>query len=267
MNHEIIQGIIKKKMNELSRLGKKIGKDFDKDTIHDFRVAAKTLRSFLRLLRLHIHEPKLAMSKKFKRLYHITGAIRDAQLELEKIAEKQTYLPKYTGKLHKMINQQQREWQKHYAEDILEKLRTKLLAFKYDKIHIPVLEDFIKSRMQYIADLSKTNEPTESHIHSGRKRAKDILYVSKLTKKKWKEAQQQFQQTPLEQLNSIADEIGNYHDESVSFQRLSAFSPKLIGDDEWNKIKTICRENAAILTEERIRITGLLKKFIREKKK
>ena len=68
MTHETIQGIIEKKVNELSRLGKKIGEDFDQDTIHNFRVATKTIRSFLRLLRLHTHEPRLKISEKFKRL-------------------------------------------------------------------------------------------------------------------------------------------------------------------------------------------------------
>lgn len=267
MNHEAIQKIIKKRLSDLSRYGKKIGRDFDKDIIHNFRVAVKTLRSFLRLLRMHTHEPGLKMSKKLKRLYHITGAIRDAQLELEKITERQMDLPEYIARLHKMISVQKQEWQKHYSEKIFTKLKSKLLAFRYDTMQVAILEDFFKSRMAYIEELSKIKEPTENQVHSGRKQAKDILYNAKLAQKKWSAAQKQIQQLPLKQLSSISDTIGNYHDESVALRRLSSFSPKVIGEEEKNRIKTICRENVSILAEEKIRIIRKVKKIIPRKKK
>ena len=129
MKQEKVRAIIKEKVEELSALCRKIDEDFDMDTIHAFRVAVKTLRSFLRLLRVQAEKPALKMPKSFKRLYHIAGAIRDARLEKEQMAENQQKLPGYMDKLEHVIEIQKREWGVHYSKKTLRKLENRLMSY------------------------------------------------------------------------------------------------------------------------------------------
>src|SRR4051812_1680068 len=103
MKSQQITRTIKRMVAKLSMLAKKTGKTFDKDVIHDFRITAKMLRSFLRLLSMHTGNKKMKFSGRFKRLYHIAGAIREAQLESMRMAQEQLHLQSYLDKLNKII--------------------------------------------------------------------------------------------------------------------------------------------------------------------
>src|ERR1700744_2501723 len=122
-----VNATIRKQVKQIKRYCRDIAEDFDKDAVHDMRVAVKTLRSFLRLLHMNIHKPQLKISKKLKRLYHIAGAIRDAQLELETIKKEQPELLHYISHLHDLIDRQKKEWKKHYSKKTINTFGHKLL--------------------------------------------------------------------------------------------------------------------------------------------
>ena len=266
MTAQQIKGIIKAKVHELSELGKEIDPGFDKKVIHDFRIAAKTLRALLRLLRRHTNEPGFELPRKFKRLYHISGTIREATLELEDLAEKKLQLPLYNRKLRNMIALQKKEWQKHHSYDIFRKLETKLCSLKIKELDAAVLQDFCGSRLISVALLVK-NKPSENQLHSVRKKLKDIIYVSKLVKKNWKAEKAQTRKIPVGKLNKLTAAIGNYHDGRVSLEHLSAFTAPAISEAEELAIRSICDESASLLLEEKERIVGLIKDFVGEKQK
>ncbi len=262
MKEEQIRRIIKKKVDELHRLGKKIDPEFDEDTIHDFRITAKTLRAFLRLLRMHFHEPVLKLSGKFKRLYHIAGTIRETHLELKELSEKKLDLPHYSKKLETMCQLQKGEWNKYYSENIFKKLETKLCSLKFTVLHKSVLPEFFETRMVSMRGMIKSI-PTEDQVHNVRKQAKDMIYVSGLVKKNWKSASTRIKQLPVRMLTLLGEVIGDYHDGRVSLEHLSAFSCRTMSKEEEITIRNICEEEASILSEEKERITGMIKKFIK----
>jgi len=65
----------------------KLRKDFNNQSIAEFRLEIKKLRAFLRLCSIELHEKaELRMSKKLKRFYGYIGIIQNLQLQQEKIA-------------------------------------------------------------------------------------------------------------------------------------------------------------------------------------
>ena len=68
MSHKKTKTVIENSITELAELSEKIGCGFDKEYIHDFVVAVKTLRSILRLLNIQSHKRTLEIPGSFKRL-------------------------------------------------------------------------------------------------------------------------------------------------------------------------------------------------------
>src|SRR5712671_976701 len=80
--------IIHDYFKQLNRHAGKVKKDFTEKAIHDFRIDVKKLRAFLRMLRLRAKKPEqLKYSHPFKKMYSLTGKIRDRQLCLDRIKE------------------------------------------------------------------------------------------------------------------------------------------------------------------------------------
>ncbi len=263
MDQEKIRAVIKAKVAELSVLSEKIGDGFDKEPIHKFRVAVKSLRSFLRLLRTQPNTPSLKMPKSFKRLYQIAGAIRDAQLEMEQLAGKQPELPHYMDKLHKMIERQKSEWGKCYSKKVLNKLEDRLIAYKYTEIDDNVLTAFFNLKMTSVDELNKTGAPTDNQVHQARKEVKDILYVSKLTKKKWKTVYKQQPCISVKNLKQFADVLGDYNDKRINLEHLSSFSSRTMESEEKDTIRNICIENTKELKIKKKSIMEMVKGLYR----
>jgi len=267
MKHEKIKEIIKDKLGNITDLSGQIGVDFDKDIIHDFRLHTKTLRSFLRLLRFHTKRTELKMSRRFKRLYHISGAIRDTQIELEKVADSKVILSEYINKLQHILSTQKKEWRKHYDKHIFKKLESKLVNVKYETLHPLILENFFTGKFAIADKISSTKSPTDEQIHQIRKEVKDILYLSGIAEKKWKGAKKQLKVLPVKELKQIADIVGSYNDKRILMGHLSSFSSPGMDIKEINFIKKITSKEKAKLEKEKKSIIVLVKELIAAMKK
>jgi len=88
MNQEQIKHITNNHYRKLRKHSKHIIPGFDVETIHQFRVAYKKLRAFLRMIsQEHDTAGKIKISKKLKKDYNISGSIRDLQLQQQQILE------------------------------------------------------------------------------------------------------------------------------------------------------------------------------------
>lgn len=266
MNDGNIKKIISDKVSHIGTLAEKVGKHFDKDTIHDFRVEVKRLRSFLRLLRSHSEEPKLKMTKKFKNLYHIAGDIRDTQLELDTLNNEKISLPQYKISLHGKIGKLKSEWNKRYSDDIVRKMHDKLMANNIRAIHPALLERFFSDKLAAIKKLPLSKSPSDDQVHEARKQIKDILYTSKLAKKEWKAAYKKTKNIPVNRLGFIADAIGNFNDERLMLEHLNSFASTKIGKAEEKSLNNLCDEEAGRLMEEKQDILSIIKEFSRDGK-
>src|SRR6478735_6366663 len=60
--------------------------NFDADKIHQFRVSYKKWRAFFRLIVMYEEGAKeIKISKKLKKAYHLSGTIRDLQLQVQRM--------------------------------------------------------------------------------------------------------------------------------------------------------------------------------------
>ena len=88
MNQEQIKHITNTHYRKLKKYFKHIIPDFDAEKIHEFRVEYKKLRAFLRMLSQEDEKSgEIKISKKLKKAYHISGSIRDLQLQQLRILE------------------------------------------------------------------------------------------------------------------------------------------------------------------------------------
>jgi len=170
---------------QITELSAQIGQGFDKDTIHDFRTSVKTLRAFLRLL--NTQTPGLKLPASFKKLYFISGNIRDTQLQLKRFSTTNEDLIQYSEQLNSNLEQYKKDWNKCYSKKTLRKLNKRLSNFKYKTLSEDFMLDFFKGRLSAIYDLAQETMPTDEQIHYTRKRIKDILYTSKLAGTKYEE--------------------------------------------------------------------------------
>lgn len=260
MEQEKIKAIIKEQVNKLDDLSNEVGKEFDKDAIHDFRVAAKMLRSFIRLLRMQTNDKELKFTKSFKRLYQIAGAIRDAQLERERMVDKQAMLPTYMAQLEQKTAAQKQEWLKHYSKKVIKKLEHRLVDRKYEKINPEALPSFCMMQMTAI-DITDKQQTilTDNELHTIRKHVKDIVYTTKLAKQKWKAGYKKTQNLSIDQLDILASEIGDYNDQRLLLEHLGAFSGQELTDKEETVIKALRKESADKLTQDKSKIVKIIK--------
>lgn len=260
MEQEKIKAIIKEQVDRLDDLSKEVGKEFDKDAIHDFRVAAKMLRSFIRLLRMQTNDKELKLTKSFKRLYQIAGAIRDAQLELERMIDKQTLLPTYMNQLEQKTAIQKQEWLKHYSKKVIKKMEHRLVDRKYGKINPEALPSFCMMQMTAIDTADKQQTIlTDNELHTIRKHVKDIVYTTKLAKQKWKAGYKKAKDLSTDQLDILASEIGDYNDKRILLEHLSGFSGAQMAESEQAAIKALCMESADKLTQDKSKIVKIIK--------
>lgn len=240
MKRAKIKKLIDKKVQGAIRPCRDVCVDFDKETIHKFRVAVKVIRSFLRLYRMQANDSHPKIPKSFKKLYLIAGSIRDKQLELEQLGEKKELLPLYTQRLRNQLAQQKQQWIKNYSEKVLHKVTKRLTSYDYSRLPSGSLDSFIENKIGFIGELGQKSRVTDEELHTIRKDFKDVIYNTKLANKKWKEANKKNWTLPAKQLDHLSAEIGDFNDDRIMLGRLQSFSSKALKPDEQLMIKTIC---------------------------
>jgi len=239
-----IKELIQEKVKEIHKHCEDITGDFDRDTIHKFRVAVKTLRSFLRLLRTGNNEPFAKLPGKFKRLYQVAGAIRDAQLELEKLAVDEAALPVYLHKLRNDIERHKKEWDNHYSRKVMQKLKKRLSDYDYTVLQPDVVASFFDDRINAVAKASSTKSPTNVQLHNMRKQLKDLVYAAKLVKKEWEIAYKEIAELPMKKIEGLTTGIGDYNDARLILEHLRSFSSSKLEPEELTTISKICSREA-----------------------
>jgi CHAD domain-containing protein len=170
------------------RLNKYTGqlkKDLDEKTIHLFRVDVKKLRAFLRMMRSGAEEhDHLRFPRKFKKMYSLTGKIRDRQLCIKRIKENEH------GKDHKVQNKIEvlEEELKKLAgkrddlpgEKELMEIEKKMSERAYG-IRINLLvKNFLSQKLDGIKKIITAGEYKDKELHSIRKNIKDIVYIVRI---------------------------------------------------------------------------------------
>lgn len=261
MKEEKIKRVINGKLEQVSSYAEKVNESFGKNDIHDLRVSVKSLRSFLRLLKTASPPLVLKIPSKIKQLYHAAGTIREAQLEMETISDRQYALPGYVQKLQKTISDQENEWAAIYSKKTFWQFSEKLQHNNYDDLETVSLSDFFNLRFASINKIAGINAPSPRDLHQARKDVKDILYNTKTANQQWLASHAITKQIPIERLEKLASSIGDYHDKVTMLEHISAFSILLVLGEEKTLIEKIKEHETSRIEREKVVIVDTLKEF------
>jgi CHAD domain-containing protein len=181
-----ISGRVNKHFKIINKLYRQIINSFEIESVHEFRTEIKKLRAFLRLLNVEINDDVLKIPKPLKLFYSYAGTIRNLQLQLKNISDKEnsalTITNIYIDYLHKIIEKWETRaiefsYSKKDFSDDEKKLRKRLPG----KLRRASIKKYMRNKMNEFAILLK-ELPGENILHSIRKLLKDILYNWKFIK-------------------------------------------------------------------------------------
>ena len=259
MKPDKIKALIQEKTKVLTELADKISKEFDEDVIHEFRVAYKSLRAFIKLLQESNSDKKLAIPAKIKNLYNITGMLRDIQLERKELALHKLVLPGYYDQLSYTIIRQKKNWQKQYRDGAFRRFEKRLASVEYSKLSIVQLRRFIKARIKEIKRIVKEGETPDNAVHSIRKKIKTILSLAELTDSNWKSGKKHFKKYPVKEFARLAEEIGTFHDNRQRMAHFLVYAKSEIDGGEKQKMLAFYNEEMPGLNRQKVKILNNVK--------
>ncbi len=242
MRRKQIRKLVKGKMADISDAVKDVSARFDKDDIHRFRVAVKSLRSFFRLYWKHTGNTQPAIPRKFLKLYHIAGDIRDLQLEWEMHTESKKIPGAYLDSMLEEIEKKKQEWGEYHTLRIMRKAGKLFTEYEYETLPVFALNDFITGRVAFIDQSRQKKRLGDEEIHSIRKLVKDVIYTTKLAKKDWNAAYKNVHNLPEQPFNELATEIGNFNDGRLMLEHMADFDTKGLKPRDLKLIK-LFRDN------------------------
>jgi CHAD domain-containing protein len=236
-------------------------KGFSKEVIHLFRVDTKKLRALLRMIRTATEEPhQLKFPRRFKKMYSMTGKIRDRQLCLKRIREnKKVDDSRLRNKVHSMEKEIQELagkrndfLTKKEFEEIEENMIKRLPIVWKDA----VIRNFFQQKLHVINEVAGKGEYKDKELHNIRKSIKDIIYIMRIYRDDlkmpfpfpfWNEAE-------LKKAEGFSHKLGLFNDTCIA---LSFLAPSQI-----RKTETAEREHLQLLRRQWLAGKRKLKKEI-----
>lgn len=234
--------------NQLLRLGTRIHKQKEKgrwkqEDIHHFRVTTKKLSALLNWISTAMDNRKpLGLLKPWKKLYQLTGEVRELQLFRQELLADQAELDEH---LTALLAETDRELAALASQPCplpdsvsMARLQASLpTRFTYLPIYSSALQ-FIEAHIRRFCALMRS--PSEERMHRARKQLKELIYLAECGKQyglplsggDWLKSEGR-------RLRQLADELGRLHD----------LSGMLLLSSE--KMKTCPSGEAAILENRR----------------
>jgi CHAD domain-containing protein len=224
----------------------------ESESIHEFRVIYKKLRT---IIRLSSNEKKQKnIPKEIKSIYRLLGKIRELDLIHKKIIEstiiKRALKHKFIQLLQQRISLLYKALSKIPIEIILDNNYKKLIQLTDKKSSLKTINKFIQLKWNYIKSTISLKKLPDTSIHSVRKKLKDIFYVTRLleikTGKSW--IKKRIPKTQLDQYNEILNELGNFQDVCNALQllnRLNKIQPEAFEKlkEKWLKEKVVLKKS------------------------
>ena len=223
MKEALIRKILSERLEEIYRHCKNVDKKFDKETIHTFRLSVKTFRSFLHLLSAVNKNVKIKLPKSIKRLYRVSGVVREAQIEADLMKLKGIEIPGYDLHLEHVFMIQKAEWARCYHKS--KKANTDKFLKKVSISTFPpdAVSGFFSSRMTAIGKTVKAKRISNDHIHEVRKQLKDMVYLTGILKKHWKTGLKKNNPLPDTLLTKLSARIGDYNDQRIMLEHFFSY--------------------------------------------
>jgi CHAD domain-containing protein len=266
MNQEEIKHITDTHYKKLKKHIKQVTKDFDIEAIHQLRVQYKKLRALLRMLPQQKGSALgIKITKKLKTGYNISGAIRDLQLQQQRILEvTKDDLKKpcaYITLIQKETDKLKKELSEIFLEKPVNECKKKTDVFVPEKFPLNSFRNFILQKWAAIYEIIISGNFNDDNIHTIRKNLKDLFYNLKIYEgiehdiillSIWKGKDENY-------INELLDELGKFQDKCVSIALLKS---------SWiNSLNTSNREQLRRIKVAWIKDKLITKKLLVEKLK
>ena len=261
MKRDKLKKLIKTLAEEVKAAAKKVGPDFEKERIHDFRVAVKSLRALIRLEGSLNNQTGYQLNSDLKEIYHISGSIRDAQLELEKIKHMDLHIPGYPKHLEGIISDHREKWERCFSKKILLNTESAIRSIEPAILTKAVVGHFLSAKLAAIARMSQSENLTDDELHSIRKQLKDIYYIQKIVPAILPPASDDWEKAAPEELKEITDKIGSYNDDRIFMEHIRDYTEKS-GDRSERKLKKFTADMTGKLKDRKKEISEQVKEYV-----
>lgn len=216
--------------------------DFDKEAIHDMRVAIKRIRAiFLLMERLFPGRYNATEEEgKLRELFRLSGRMRDAQVQQQLLSANTIHLGSTFGEYQAYLQKSEikairkfKEFLKDFdAESELNQLKVKtgLLISEADPqlIRFQIIqfvdELFLKAGQMH------TDHEHDENLHEIRRKLKQCHYLLSVISKE--DDDLPHLNTTLKRLDKVNDLLGNWHDQLIAMEILDRFLEKFRKKEE-----------------------------------
>ncbi len=249
MKQKEIVKTVEKSGKRIHRLFKKIGKDFDDEDIHDFRVEIKTLRAFLRLLAFESGHYQPSIPKKIKAFYGCIGMIRNHRLQRQYtsnfIQEHQLAMP---ATYLQMLDTEEAFWKQQALKlmddtnfsDEVATIEKKLPG----KLTKSAVHWFIKAKLKDV-NRYKLQLEADDTLHSVRKVIKDFQYTWPYIRK---HVHLPAGISNIKEIKTATDLLGSFMDKVVQASSIQLFDKSTVQDEA--ELKTVQQLEAVCWQEK-----------------
>ena len=252
MKEKEITAIIKDRFKTINKLQHTIIKEFNADDIHDFRVAVKKLRAFLRLLDTEKEIEGPLIPRLLKTFYGYVGIIRNIQLHRHNVFKYITdYKIEEPKEYIQVLDAEKSYWEKEAAELMTDNSfkdnEDEILKQLPAKLEKSAAKKFLEKKLDELKEqINNVND--DNAIHTVRKILKDILYTrdfinhDDLPKSISKE----------EDLKLLTTQLGDFRDKCIQLEFLSDEYVNKVLDE--NEKYTLLKMKEQFLREKQIMV-------------
>ncbi len=261
-----IKKLSKNYFKSLQKKFEQIIPGLDPEKIHQFRVEYKRFRALLRMLSFYPGTGyEKAVSGKLKKAYHLSGFIRDLQLQqsgMKTVAEKLNWDSKaFNRYLDNDIKSSVKKLDKICIKRSLAKNYKKILLSVNHKDISGQFEKYIKYKTGLLQQLIGIRIYDDPDLHAIRKILKDLFYNLKIinTVKTAIPEGSLLQSTDLDELDELLNELGNFQDKCMA---IALLDPCWLMDFSFNDMETLQQIRNTWISEKEFlkqRITEALK--------
>ena len=227
----------------LKKYIRQVEKNFNEETIHLFRVEVKKIRAFLRMLRLDATRPgELKFPHKFKKMYSLTGKIRDRQLYLKYLKENK--LQHEITAAENEIEDLKKKKDEFLSKKELEEIEERFIENAPEKIDNELIKKFFLQKLDAIREIIAEQNYKDDRLHNIRKCLKDLIYIIRVFRNDLKIPSLFlfWNKTELKNAEDLAHTLGLFNDACVALSFVKISDIKKENKDKQEKLLIIRRK-------------------------
>ena len=234
--------IVEKYSGQLQKLAARIPGYFKEKDIHDWRVAYKKLRAFLRMITVMVNGHVPLMTKDIRKMYAAAGETRQLSLYLSVFesnvgAPIESY-PAYTGTLNKQLFAAKENFTRRLDVFSFENEMARWNVMLPGYLTSDIIKTFLQKKITAIGLILLVADNDET-LHALRKHLKDIIYNYKIFSTDWGIPFPVKAWDNEKVLIDIAEELGDYNDRCFAITYLEGNYTDLLPENEKYELSKI----------------------------